>query len=201
MTDRATFGDFASEAGRYLNLRAGQPGAASRPRYVQEVSWSLRGLITVMGRYVSDISAAAPSAARRKSVPGPWEHAGTNAENALITAGAYLRHDGPGHSPGGAASPLARQLDAAAVTLTIGRDLLHTHDATGPDSARWPGSEWTPVIVSAPVRRALLSEVASWAWQIAAQGAGFAQSRGPGLRGTQEAATDAREAWELEAGA
>ena len=44
-----------------------------------------------------------------------------------------------------------------------GRDLLHTHFATGRDGARLARSEWAPVITSAPVTRALLLELGQWA--------------------------------------
>jgi hypothetical protein len=188
VTGRATFGGFADEAGRYLNLRAGQHGAAGEPRHVQAVSRSLRWFVTVMGRYVSDI-AAAPGPAADRSVSA-WDRASITAQKALITAGAHLWQDDrgpPGPGGGKTASLLAHRLDAAAVSLTMARDLLHTHDAAGPDDARRARSEWSPVIASAPVSRALLCDVASWARQVASQCAGFALSRGPGMRATEDA--------------
>ena len=67
-----------------------------------------------------------------------------------------------------ARSELARRLDAAAVALTAGRDLLNTHLARDPRGARQFRSEWGLVACSPPAERALLAELAALARQIAA---------------------------------
>ncbi len=54
-------------------------------------------------------------------------------------------------------------LACAAKSLTLARDLLHTHFA--PD--RTYASEWAPVIASTQITKALAAEVSWWAWQIA----------------------------------
>jgi hypothetical protein len=71
--------------------------------------------------------------------------------------------------------------------MRTGRDLLHTHFRIGPDGTRRDHSEWAQVITSAPVTRALLLQVGSWARQIAPQGTALALSRAPAQRGTEEA--------------
>ena len=67
-----------------------------------------------------------------------------------------------------ARSELARQIDAAAMVLSAGRDLLHTHLANDARGARQFRSEWGLVVCSPPAERALLAELAWLAHQIAA---------------------------------
>ena len=82
-----------------------------------------------------------------------------------------------------ARSELARRLDAAAVALTAGRDLLNTHLARDPRGARQFRSEWGLVVCSPPAERALLAELAWLARQIAAPCTDLALSaRSPGHR-------------------
>jgi hypothetical protein len=67
-------------------------------------------------------------------------------------------------------SSLTRDLGAAASVITVARDLLHTHFHTSADGTRRDRSEWAPVITSAPVRRALLGELARWSRHIVSHG-------------------------------
>jgi hypothetical protein len=67
-----------------------------------------------------------------------------------------------------ARSQLARQLDAVAMVLTAGRDLLHTHLANDARGARQFRSEWGLVVCSPPAERALLAQLAWLAHQVAA---------------------------------
>lgn len=67
-------------------------------------------------------------------------------------------------------SSLTRELGAAASAITAARDLLHTHFQTSADGTRRDQSEWAPVITSAPVRRALLDELAQWSRHIVSHG-------------------------------
>jgi hypothetical protein len=115
-----------------------------------------------MGRYSSDINAVFTSFLQSGKK-------GTRLPGRLRTAGAA-----------------ASGLDAAALSLAAGRDLLHTHFATGRDGARLDRSEWAPVITSAPVTWALLLELGLWARKIAPQGARLALSGPPVQRGTEE---------------
>ncbi len=81
---------------------------------------------------------------------------------------ALLRHLEPGQGTAPrAASELGRRLDAAAVWLTAGRDLLQTHFAVGADGTRQHRSEWAMAATSPPATRALLAEIATMARQIA----------------------------------
>ena len=80
-----------------------------------------------------------------------------------------------------AGSELARRLDAAALSLTYGRDLLHTHLARGPRGGVRFRSEWGNVLTTPQARWVLLAEMGSFARQLAPLGeqAGlFARARG-----------------------
>ena len=198
MTRRATFGDFTSAARAHLDhaVPPPEPGtrrsqAAARTRQTEAFTQSLRDVIEVMARYLADINAPVAGVPRQhQRLLSPWARAGLEAQAALGNAAAFLSFGRPGTSRpsrDSADNPAPAGLDAAAVSLRTGRDLLHTHFTTGPDGARGDHSEWSQVITSAPVTRALLLEVASWARQIAPQGTALALSRAPAQRHTGDA--------------
>jgi hypothetical protein len=58
-------------------------------------------------------------------------------------------------------------LRGATRSMTLGRDLLHTHDTIPAGCLAAGGSEWTPVVSSAPVTCAVLHEAGGWTRQIA----------------------------------
>jgi hypothetical protein len=165
--------------------------AAARTRQTEAFIASMRGVIEVMARYLADITApVAGVSLRDRALLSPWARAGIEAQDALGYAAAFLRSGGAGAGRLGqaaAAGSVCGGLDAAAVSMRTGRDLLHTHFRIGPDGARRDYSEWAQVIASGPVTRALLLEVASWARQIAPQGAALALSRAPAQRDTADA--------------
>jgi hypothetical protein len=117
----------------------------------------------------------APDDLRSRVLPGTaWGSAGIQAQDALANAAGHLRRHSGRRRVGGrrraagvaARSELARRLDATAVTLTAGRDLLNTHLTRDPDGARQVRSEWALVSCSPPARQALLAELPSLARQI-----------------------------------
>jgi hypothetical protein len=195
MTTRPTFGDFAAAASQQIRQATGPPGSRSTPvSDADDVARSLGHLVTVMARYAADIGAATRSQRPAgRSQAGPWERAGRGASETLRHAATILQPDpapaatGP-RWPGRARQqdPAARRLDAAATALTTGRDLLHTHLALQPGGELRARSEWAPVILSAPVTRALLHELASWAHQLAPLGSQRALARAP-AHGTPQA--------------
>jgi hypothetical protein len=81
----------------------------------------------------------------------------------------------------------ARRLIEAARWLRIGRDLLHTHFAPTAEGGRRHHSQWTLVITSNAVRRALLAEIASFARTAANQCSELALSRHAGVSGDGQA--------------
>jgi hypothetical protein len=178
MTGGAGFGDFLLAARRDLDAR-GMAGRGS----AEEASRGLARVVAVMSRYVRDMTAVyGGMAAEREPALGTWARASVEARTALANAAGFLReHGNEGRMPRApAASPLGRRLDAISVSLTAGRDLLHTHFAPIPGGAREPRSEWAAVVSSATVRRTLLAELGPLARQIAGQCADVALAPSPG---------------------
>jgi len=198
VTSRATFGDFMRAAGRHLERPAGPAVAvakrrlpAARAKEIAEASDALLRVVTVMTRYTADIGAAfAEVEAHNRHRLNPWARACAEVHDALGNAAAFLRPEGAGRHESHRVppdSPLAHRLDAVAESLAAGRDLLHTHFAPGPGAARLDHSDWSPVITSVPVTRALLAEIGSLARRIAPEGTELALSRAPLQRGAGEA--------------
>ena len=185
MSGRAVFGDFSGAARQQLGSPAALRTAAARGGHVPEIRNSLLRLLLVMSRYVQDIT---PRPARRPSLqqppPAGWDRAGLEARGALQQAVAGLYGNTlAGRRPGvTAGSELARRLDAAALSLTYGRDLLHTHLAHGPRGGVRYRSEWGHAVTSPQTHRALLAEMGSLARQLAPLGE--ALRRSPRARGS-----------------
>ena len=140
-----------------------------------------------MSRYVQDASAAPELAPTRGTCAATgWDRARGEAREAMTRAVAALHGDAVGKRGTGAraGSELARRLEAAAESLTYGRDLLHTHIVRGPDGGRQFRSEWGAVLTSPPVRRALLAEMGSLAHQLSWLEEGL--ERSPRARGSPE---------------
>ena len=163
MTARPAFGDFLAAARDHASIAAALRETDRRGAYVQEVTDSLLRVVTVMGRYLQDITAVPGDMQSRVGPPlTAWGRARSTARDALSNAaGQLLPHSGGRRAPGVTArSELARRLDAAADALTAGRDLLHTHLARDPRGTRQFRSEWGLVVCSPPAERALLAELA-----------------------------------------
>jgi hypothetical protein len=188
VTGRAVFGDFLRAARGHLGSAAHLRLAASQGGDLREINHSLLRVVTVMNRFVQDVSTVprqVPS--RERPQLATWDRASLEARNALTTATVLLHGDSPAkrHPDTAAGSELARRLDAAALSLTAGRDLLHTHVTRAPSGIAEPRSEWWPVIGSPPASRALLTEMALLAHQIAPVGVSLALP--PRTHGSPEA--------------
>ncbi|HEX9107864.1 MAG TPA: hypothetical protein VF832_11560, partial [Longimicrobiales bacterium] len=172
MTTRATFGDFADLTTRHLSQlptgatrtrRAGPP-----VRHVEAVIRDLHGVLAAMARLCEDARATLAAAPRyQRTRAAQWDRAASRTRDALSDAIAFLREGttitadwGEGPEPG--------DLAAAGTSITLARDLLHTHLA--PADARAVRSEWAPVILSVPVACAVLHELSGWAYRIAEHG-------------------------------
>jgi hypothetical protein len=175
VTGRATLGDFLHAAHRALAGGAGGPAPARGD--VEEVSRSLLRLVTIVGRYLQDMTTTPSQTPGNTPVAtGPWDRARGQAREALTNSAGYLI--GPGTSgrrwpAAPSASPLARRLDQVATSLATGRDLLHTHFAPGPHGWAYR-SLWAPAVASERVKRALLAELGSLAAPIAYHSANVA---------------------------
>jgi hypothetical protein len=185
---RATLGDFLLAAKTHLD-RAADAGRDVRvDADIEDMCRSLGRVITAMARYVQDVT---PVRRERRShrppEPAAWARARAQARDALASAARFLSHsagDWPLRGP--AVTEMGQDLDAAAVSLAAGRDLLQTHVALAADGTRQPRSDWAMVVTSPPVTRALLAELASMAEPIAARGTDLALSPSAGGQDTAE---------------
>jgi hypothetical protein len=168
VTALATLGDLLASARRRLH-KAMVPGDIAAPGLdVEEVTASLLHLVTVLARYVGDITPPlAEPPGPQLTAFGTWARATVEVQDSLASAATWLGHTGTGIRPPGGRprSDLARRLDLAATSLTAGRDLLQAHFTTTPDRAQLPHSSWAIVITSPPVTRALLTEITTLAEQ------------------------------------
>lgn len=185
---RATLGDFLLAAKTHLD-RAGDAGRDVRvDTDIEDMCRSLGRVVTAMGRYVQDVTPVRRERrSRRRQESAAWERARAEARGALASAARFLsRSTGDWPLRGPAVTGMGQDLDAAAVSLAAGRDLLQTHSALAADGTRQPRSDWAMVVTSPPVTRALLAELASMAEPIAARGAELALSPSAGGQDTDE---------------
>ncbi len=195
MTSRAVFGDFIGAARQQLGSPATFRNAAARGGHVPEIRQSLLQLLLVMSRYVQDITVPAVRPPSLGGHPAAgWDRAGLEAREALqhAVAGLYGNTLVRRRLDVTAGSELARRLDAATVSLTYGRDLLHTHLAHGPHGGVRLRSEWGTVVTSPRVHRALLAEMGSLAHQLVPLGEAVGRSaRARGSPAARQAVTGA----------
>jgi hypothetical protein len=162
--DTPVFGDFWDRAAGLLRP-PGQPDRPPGPQQLTELAVAIRGLVGIVGRYLDD---ARIDAGVARGNPDVWNQALAQGRRAVRSAAAVLGcercaalwpqlSDGPGVIR---SDSLAGRLAAAMTSLTVARDLLHTHFTADPDGLRAERSDWAPVIASAPVNRALLAGLA-----------------------------------------
>ena len=163
----AHFGDFADAVSAHLEAAAVFPddGLADEP--AAAAAGSASRLAATLSHYLADIAPYDEVEVLTSERIGGWAQAAVDAREALQVATASLQPADADPSPldAGPAGRLSGHLGAAAMSLAAGRDLLRTHFSTGADG---PGSsEWSSVLTSAPVTRALLDELARWSQQLA----------------------------------
>lgn len=211
MRSRATFGDFATAARRHLEQAIRQPGAAGPSTgtaassvSADEFTRSLRRLLRVVDRYLTDLAAPVGAVSARDRIAlSPQARAVLDGREVLREAASVLRPDskqGSRTNERQYAGSIRCNLDAATMALTASRDLLHTHLAVGPAGTRLRRSEWAPVVTSEPVARALLHELGTWIRLAAAQSGELSLSRDT-TQGAREArsrlATASQHLWML----
>ncbi len=184
----AVFGDFLAAAREHLEAAVTvREDAVTWPSAIAQ---ELSRLVAVMSRYCGDLAPCDQVEASGRDDLHPWERAAIDAGAALrITAGCLRRAavEAVGDLVSGTAPQRARQLEAAAIELAAGRDLLHTHLAADPDGLTVERSEWACTVTSVPVTRALANEVGQWslrlapftAW-LASSAVAYARPGGPG---------------------
>ena len=122
--------------------------------------------IETLGRYLGDLVPYDEVEALASDEVGAWDQALVDAREALRMAAASLDPARvAGEQPAAGRCSVAAGLAAAAGSLAAGRDLLGTHFPAG--QAGPALSEWSAVIGSVPVTRALLEEVVRWSQQLA----------------------------------
>jgi hypothetical protein len=164
----AVFGDFLAVARQHLEAAVAVRG--NEVTSLSAVAGKLARLVSVMSRYCDDLAPYDEVEAAGRDDLHPWERAATDSRAALRIAAGCLRRASAGADGdllSGTASPRARQLEAAATELAAGRDLLHTHLATGPDGQMLERSEWASAVTSVPVTRALADEIGQWSLRLA----------------------------------
>jgi hypothetical protein len=161
-----TFGELARQVEERLSAAlACQPGLADPVAVARE----LHRAVGRMTRYLDD---RAPGYAIENlstvDMP-PWQRAAVDARTALRWAASSL-HEAAGNASGPKQDPgdvMAGCLAEATTSMMAGRDLLHTHQTAAPDG--WPSerSAWAAAVTSAPVTRALTTQIARWSGQVA----------------------------------
>src|SRR5260370_39143116 len=106
--------------------------------------------------------------------------AASDVRGALRRAARSLRPPtGPGFAEAVDLPPTtARHLTRAAVSLTAGRDLLHTHFSVPARGDVRGRSEWSDVVTSTDVTAALLEELTRWARRLPPLAAALSLARG-----------------------
>jgi hypothetical protein len=168
MTGRATFGDFAASAAHHLRrLKWTWPSAAGRANPGDVVA-DLSRAVHALACYADDVCRALEDQHSDRQL-GVWVRAATQTREALVTAEATLSTSAgfEGDVSNGRPGWGNGNLRGATRSMMLGRDLLHTHDACDTGRLAAGGSEWTPVVSSAPVTCAVLHELGGWTRQIA----------------------------------
>ena len=135
--DTPVFGEFWDRAAGLLRP-PGQPDRPPGPQQLAELAVAIRSLAGTVGRYLDDARIDMGAA---RGNPDVWNQALAQGREAVRSAAAVLGcdrcaaawpqlRDGPGAIR---ADSLAGRLAAAMTSLTVARDLLHTHVAADPD--------------------------------------------------------------------
>ena len=186
MTSRPAFGDFLDAARGHV-IEAGRVHATARGDVdIRQVNHSMLRVLVLMRRFALDVTPGwdtEPPRGRR--VLAGWARAGTETQEALARAAAFLNEsDAHGRRQHAAEGEVAWHLDSVSASLAAGRDLLQTHVLLDRDGERQLQSEWGPSVTSPGIARAVLAEMRSLARRLGPLGAGLAL--GPGSRGTRE---------------
>jgi hypothetical protein len=198
MTGRATFGDFAATATRHLDqlhrCRPRAPGGSGSAMSGDDLFAGVRSAVHAMAGYADDVAgtlAGLPPEGRGELFPWIW--AATHARDALAAADALLRRESVGTT-----SPAVGMgsIGAAAVSMTLGRDVLHSHLSIRDGMVGHGRSEWAPAVTAAPVACAVLHRVGGWARQVAAGvGRGPVDYRGMSARDRHDLSVACQVLW------
>src|ERR1022692_4414613 len=167
----ATFGDLLRSGSGHLDAAVRFPDSGMADGSVTAVARQARRIAAVMASYLDDVIPYNGYEIAARPGLEPWVRATAGTRDALRLAADNLEGAADAGSSGlrrtMAADPLAAHLAEAATCLVADRDLLHTHFVPGTDGMRSGHSDWSAVVTSAPVTRALLDEIAGWSRQLA----------------------------------
>ena len=165
----ATFGDLLGPARGHLARAGGFPDYVLRGESAFAAAAVTRRLALTLSRYLADIAPYGMAEAVLNPGLRPRMRAAVDGREALrMAAAAFGRATAGAAGPGsGSPDPMVVSLAAAADSLAAGRDLLRTHFAASPDGEQVQRSDWSAVICSGTVTRAMAAEVASWSRQLA----------------------------------
>lgn len=162
-------GDLLDVARDHFDACAAVTGSDLTGRSAVAAAPQAHRAVETLARYLGDICPADALEKIASGDLGPRAQAAVDARIALRLAAASLTEANP-QPPAGdggrAAGPLAESLAAAATALAAGRDLMQTHFATDTGGQRAGRSEWSALITSEPVARALLDEAGRWSRQL-----------------------------------
>ncbi len=163
----ATFGDLLGPARGHLARAGGFPDYVLRGESAFAAAAVSRRLALTLSRYLADIAPYGMAEAVLNPGLRPRMRAAVDGREALrMAAAAFGRATAGAAGPGsGSPDPMVVSLAAAADSLAAGRDLLRTHFAASPDGEQVQRSDWSAVICSGTVTRAMAAEVASWSRQ------------------------------------
>ena len=168
----ATFGELLHSANAHIDAAARFPDVSLTAGSVTAATRQACRVVTAMSHYLDDAVPRSEYGRAVRSGMEPWMRAAVDTRGALKMAAENLSR-GAGDAGGlrgpcaTAADPLAAHLAGAAGALAAGRDLLDTHFVISADRTRSAHSDWSAVVASAPVARALLGEIAGWSSQLA----------------------------------
>jgi hypothetical protein len=175
------FGDLAGIADEHLDVAARFDGRLDRGPVVaaaDAASWIAR----VLSAYLADVANVSVVEAITSADLDERTRAVVGARTAVQMAAVSLRDSvgAAGRLNMEEQGPVAVHLEAAAMALTAGRDLLQTHFLTDPEGLPVERSDWAAVITSTLVAGALRQKVGSWSRQLAYSVAGLSLSASRG---------------------
>jgi hypothetical protein len=163
-----TFGDLLDPGREHLARAAGLPDDVLRGESVHAAAAAARRLALTLARYLADIAPYGMAETVANRSLGPQVRAAVDGREALRIAAAAFRSAARADVPAGRSpDTVVAHLTAARIPLAAGRDLLRTHFATRTDGILVHRSDWSAVVISGPVTRALAAEVAFWSRQLA----------------------------------
>jgi hypothetical protein len=199
----ATFGDLLTPARRHLQAAADFPGSAVHGDSIAAAARATSRLTRTLSSCLGAVAPHGMAEVITSRELHPQTQAAVTAREALRLADDGLRAAATdGGEPGAAPDPLTAHLSAAATALAAGQDLLRGHFTTDPHDRWSTRSNWSAVICSNSITRALTAEVANWSQRLAfiTTRLSLASQADPALQGPSRQGLAGASHWLLTAG-